>query len=765
MTELTDEMWQSIEPYLPWNLEQAFHNLHIEPHWFADGRSFWYRRQVPDGISYVLVNAETGTSQPAFDHAALRNALAAITDADAFAALELLEADGRKAQLAIERKRYRFDGIELTAEQDALSTPSEILSPDGRKAAFRRDGDVWLRNVGTGVEQRLTSTGAPHFEWAKSPDQSLETLYLRRRGIVLPPILIWSTDSRKIFTYQLDERDVRSMPLVQTVPDDGSKRPVLHELRIAFTGDEILPMAHHAVIDTETGTIVSEQGGPVHVSETSGIEKREAWWSHDASRIFYIDHDRYEQNISLVELNAQTGARRYILSETSNTFVDVNVQFGGMPNVRILDYSDEFIWFSQRDGWAHLYLCDLGDGTVKSQITHGQWVVRDLLGVDEVARRVYFIASGAGGNGNPYRRSICTAAFDGSNFEVLTPEDCDNNAVVHSVGWRDWVARATSLASIPTAFSPDYRYFVSETAGMDRLSRTYLRRADGHAMAEIEQAFTTVAPDDLVWPEPFEALAADGQTPIYGAIWLPQGHKEGRSVPVLDMIYPGPHCTMVPHAAFSGDDAYAFFHAALAGALTKLGVAVVMVDGRGTPFRSKALHDLCHGNLANPGFLNDHVAALRQLFTRYPMLDDKNIGIMGHSAGGHAAARAILAYPDFYTVAVATAGSHDPRTYNCCWPEKWQGRLVVSPDGTSNYAAAANSSLARHLKGKLLVGHGDFDENVHPAVTQQFAAALVEAGKTFDMLITPNDDHSTFSRSPYVVRQKVQFLLRHLFPE
>lgn len=759
MAELTEAMWQRALPFTPWMLPQALFNLEVRPCWFPEGERFWYRRETAGGPQYVVVEAASGTKRAAFDHEALKTALAREPGAD-FARLEILDVANGEATIGCDGRSWRFDGRALHRLADRPSSPHESLSPDGRLVAFRRDGDLWLREVATGAERRLTDTGEPHFEWAKSPDQSLETVSLRRRGIILPPILVWSPDSSRIFTHQLDERRVRRLPLVQNVPEDGSHRPVLHELRVAFTGDEDLPMAHQAIIEVATGRIVAHRGGPVHVSETSGIEKQEAWWSADSSRVFVLDHDRFEREITLVEIDAATGAERRILSETSDTFVDANLRYGAMPNVRILDRTGEVIWFSQRDGWAHLYLADLATGEIKAQITRGEWVVRDLLDVDEAGRRVTFLASGLD-VAQPYRRLICRAAFDGDDVRVLTPEPGDHGAALQGVGSANILERATSLGPPAAAVSPDRAYVVDTVADLRSLGRTVLRRADGSVVAEIEAAATSLDEGDLAWPEAFKAIAADGVTPIHGVIWLPGDFDASRSYPVLDLVYPGPHCTQVPLSAFPAAP-LDLREAGLARAIAELGIAVVMIDGRGTPYRSKAFHDVCHGNAQDPGSLTDHVAVLRQLVSERPYLDPARVGIMGHSAGGHAAARAILAHPEVFSVAIATAGCHDLRLYNNCWPEKWQGPLRRDVDGSTNYDAASNAALADRLQGKLLLAHGDMDDNVHPAATQRFAAALIDAGKDFDLFITSNDDHYSFLRNPHVIRRELEFLARNL---
>lgn len=732
------------EARLPDALRAACCNLAVAPYWLDAGR-FWYRRQTAGLPDYVLVSVD-GSRAPAFDHPALR---AALGDDALFARLLILAQDATGVTLAAGRSRWHFGAGRLTALAPRPHADDESLSPDGQWILFRRDGDLWLRPAAGGPERRLTHSAAPHFEWAKSPDQSLETLHLRRRGIALPPIALWSPDSRRIFTYQLDERAVRRVALVQNITEGGGPGPILHEMRNAFAGDTALPVAHQAVIEIDTGRIIP--CGPADVTETSGLEKREAWWSGDSQRVFWLEHDRYERAITLVETQAATGAARRVITETAETFVDIHMAYGGMPNIRLLDATDELIWFSQRDGYAHLYLCDLRSGAITRQITSGDAPVVEILAVDPARRQVIYLSGSGETSADPYARRICLAGLDGGAMRVLTPDPGDHAPHLRDLGWAELIE--TGAGPVPAPLSPDLAHIVVTSAGAGDLGRSrLLRLSDGAVIADLEQGHTDL---DLVTPERVTLLAADGETRLFGMLWRPLTLEPGQRYPLLDMVYPGPQCIQTPRSALPQDE---LSKLAMAHAATALGFAVLMMDGRGTPWRSKAFHDLCHGNLGDPGFLSDHVAAYPQLAATRPWLDPDRIGIIGHSAGGHAAARAILAHPRVYRAAVATAGSHDLTGYNRCWPEKWQGPLIRHADGSTSYDDTCNARLAGRLQGRLLIGHGDMDENVLPALSLQLGLALARAGKSYDLLISPNDDHATFKSNPWVQRRLLAWL-------
>jgi dipeptidyl aminopeptidase/acylaminoacyl peptidase len=252
--------------------------------------------------------------------------------------------------------------------------------------------------------------------------------------------------------------------------------------------------------------------------------------------------------------------------------------------------------------------------------------------------------------------------------------------------------------------------------------------------------------------EVFTVKARDGVTDLYGVIWFPSNLDPSKKYPVAEYIYPGPQVGSVGQWAFTTGNENR--------AMAELGFIVVQLDHLGTPLRSKAFHDNYYGNFIDNG-LPDHISGLKQLAARYPFMDLDRVGIWGHSGGGFASTDAILRYPDFYKVAVSGAGNHDNRSYNIYWAEKYQGLMKKDTVKKSdNYQESANKTYAKNLKGKLLLMHGDMDDNVHPAMTIQLVDELIKANKDFDLVIAPDRQHGL--NEPYFIRRRWDYFVRHL---
>jgi len=757
------------ERFLPWNEDRYILNGEVQPHWIGTQDRLWYLRTTGGGVKeFVVVNAATGERTPAFDQKKLAAALATATRTDI---------DPARLPFSVFRYTHDQHAIQFhigdalwtcqlatsvcTAEPPSNVKPDEALSPDGKWAVFLKDRNLWARSTSGGAPFALTSDGVEHYDYAGAPGSDRHPITDIRHPKPTPPQVLWSPDSRRVLSYRLDERQVKDMFLIEGVPEDGSLRPKLYTYRYPLPGDAEIPQQNLLVFDVEARRQVKFATPPLIMLIDSLITQHYAWWSPDGSKVYYLDSDRFAKFLSLNVADVATGTVRKILEETGTMVLPGDARAGAnndYPEVKILKNGD-VIWYSERDGWGHLYYYNGATGKLRNEITHGNWTVRDIVRVDEAAGRIYFTAGSADERRDPYYRQLYSVNLDGSKLTLLTPEDADHwissperpfwtQGNLHVTDPDPWTPPQEK-----GSFSPSGRYFFDRYSRPDLPPVLVLRTATGKLVKQLETADITPLRADGYTPiEPFRVLAADGKTPIYGNVFRPSHFDPQRKYPIIDAIYPGPQIIRTGKDLIS-----ASFDPLMAPALAELGFIVVTIDGRGTPHRSRAFLDAAYGQMSKAGNLDDHVAGIRQLAQRYPYMDIERVGICGVSGGGYASTHAILSHPEFYKVAVSAEGNHNQLVYLAPWGETYNG-----PVGDTDYKDAANETFAANLKGKLLLMHGDLDDNVSPALTLRVVNALIKANKDFDLLIIPNGNHDIAVESTYFIRREWDYFVRNL---
>jgi dipeptidyl aminopeptidase/acylaminoacyl peptidase len=732
----------------------------VAPHWLPDNRHFWYRVTTgPEAHEYVLVDAQTGE----------------IRRADSAAKLGVTEGErvATSAQRSLAPRRTTHTGGETAIRMSNVTTaPVDVFWVDtggerqpyghvrpGQTTEFHTyAGHVWLVTDALGrplgffeatpdvLEVQIDGQpakieppahpGRHHF--SESPDKNWSVKFTNENAVLVSAAgeatllttngtpenpyrgpAVWSPDSQSCVVLSVREVPRHVVTIVESSPRD-QLQPKVQTFDYFKPGDA-LPQVQPVLIRVarRTAQIIPAAAFTNAFTPDGEMEIR---WSPRSDEFYFDDNQRGHQRYRILAVNATNGAVRTVVEERSRTFIDYETKTWR----EWLDASGELLWMSERDGWAHLWLYDVATGTVKNQVTRGDWVVREILKVDAAKRQVWFLAGGVRPGEDPYHEQLCRVNFDGSGFVQLTQGD----------------------GSHTVEFSPDGKEFIARWSRADLPPVTELRRSDnGKLICELERADAApLLQAGWTLPKRFVAKGRDGQTDIYGVLIKPSDFDPHKKYPVVEEVYAGPQDAFAPER---------FGRLLRQHMIAELGFIVVQADGMGTDHRGKKFHDVCWKNLQDAGF-PDRIAWIKAAAATRPWMDLSRVGIYGGSAGGQNALRALLDHADFYQVAVADCGCHDNRMDKLWWNEQWLGWPV-----DDSYVRASNVADAHKLKGKLLLMVGELDHNVDPASTMQVVNALEKADKDFELVVVTGSDHGA-AETPYGSKRRMEFLARHL---
>ena len=688
---LTTNDYEGATKSLGFNTNKLVFRNNVNPNWLPDGK-LWYSVSVPGGVEYVLIDPADGSRKTGPDRKSI-----------------LPDAVGGAAAAGGGRRRG--------------GGGNESLSPDGKKSAYIKDWNLWVRDMDTKKETQLTFDGVKDFGYAT--DNAGWTRSDR-------PIMLWSPDSKKIATFQQDQRSVSTMYLVST----NVGAPRLEEWKYPLPQDSAIVKIHRVIIEVDNPKVIrlkipaDEHRGTLSddIASSGGYDDNE--WNADATKLAFVSTSRNHKIEKVRIADAATGDVKEVFTEKVATQYESGQ---GTINNRFLDKTNEFIWYSERDDWGHLYLYDATTGKLKNQITKGAFVVTQLLKVDEANHVLYFMANGREPGRDPYFAHFYSVNFDGSNLKLLTPEDGNHNI----------------------SLSPDGKYFTDSYSQPNVPPVAVLRDMKGKLITELEKAdISKLLATGWKAPEPIKVKSNDGKWDLYGLMFKPKDFDPAKKYPIVNYVYPGPQGGGVGSRNFfpsRGD------HQALAD----LGFIIIIIDGSCNPDRSKTFHDVCYGNMGD-NTLDDQVSGIKQLAAARSYLDIDKVGIWGHSGGGFATADAMFTFPDFYKVGISESGNQDNRNYEDDWGERYIGLEEKGPDGTTNYAKQANQINAGNLKGKLMLAHGGMDDNVPPYNTYLVVEALQKANKDFDLVVFPNAHHGYGTDANYMTRRRWDYFGKNL---
>jgi dipeptidyl aminopeptidase/acylaminoacyl peptidase len=771
--------------FSPKKLDKMIFSLSVDPHWLKQSNKFWYVYETSEGKQWMIVDPTKNEKKQMFDKEQLAAALTKIVK-DPFDAQHLpidslkFIKDENWIQFEIKstididkpgatkkdakpekiKKVFYFEYNLNTAQLNELvdfKKPKRKpnwanMAPDQSKVVFGRNNNLYFMDKAnyekalvneedsTIVETAITKDGVQNFSWHSDGGETNVDAE-KNKNKRKPVFGYWSENSKQLAIVKVDNRKVKDLWVINSIADP---RPTLETYKYWMPGEKEAPVDHLMIVD-----MVNYTNKEINVSQykdqdiamwnksaavnSRDDEFRPMIWLGTNDQLYLARTSRDLKKIDQCVVNTITGEVKVLVAESMNTSIEIK-------KPELIKNGAELIEWSERDGWAHLYLYD-GLGKLKNQITQGAWHVEEVIGVDETKRVVYFTANGkeslaGGGKEDPYYMHLYKINLDGTGLQLLNAGNFD-----HSVSLND-----------------NNSYFVNNASRVNTTPVSTLHSADGRKIMDLETAdLRSLFATGYKFPETFKVKADDGITDLYGVMYKPYDFDSTKKYPIIEYVYPGPQTESVNKTFSKGMDRI--------DRLAQLGFVVVTMGNRGGhPARSKWYHNYGYGNLRDYG-LADKKATVEQLADRFTFIDRNKVGIHGHSGGGFMSTAAMLVYPDIFKVAVSNAGNHDNSVYNRWWSEKHHGvkeNISDKGDTTFSYMIDKNPDLAKNLKGKLLLIHGEIDNNVHPANTLRVVNALIKANKRFDMLILPTQRHGFGDMNEYWFWRTADYFSKYL---
>jgi len=774
--------YRAAAKYSPKNIAKLVHSTTVSPRWLKKGNRFWYQYKTSDGANYYIVDADRKTRKKLFDNAKMAMWLTEITK-DPYDAQHLprfsfkfnkaenairfrvtsteevdvveekkeaIKNDSIKTKKAKKKKpkkekkvyhlEYRLGSNSLTILDNKKKEKQPWkrwanIAPDSSIVLFSKNFNIhWMDKANflkavkdekdsTIVENQWTKDGVENYGYGGGGrGENNETKIKnkdKRKGIWGT----WSHDSKKFVFQKSDSRHIKDLWVINSVK---SKRPVLETYKYHMPGEQeysksellIFDISSKAITNVELDTIqqqsVSVYRAPRKLSNRSD-EFQPSLLLSKKGKIYYsvISRDRKKFDICVADL--ETGKSEVLVEERFNTYIE------SRPLI-LFNNEKEMLHWAERDGWAHFYLYD-SKGNLKNQVTNGDYHVAGFSGLDEKSRTLYFTANGVNKNQDPYFAHTYKINLNGSGMRTLNPGDFTSR----------------------TSMADSNKYFVSNYSKVNTIPKSELRSTDGRLVMKLEEAdLSQLFASGYKFPETFKVKADDGITDLYGVMYKPFDFDSTKVYPLLEYVYPGPQTEAV-NKSFS-------FRMDRLDRMAQVGFVVITLGNRGGhPDRSKWYHNYSYGNLRDYG-LADKKYVAEQLANKHKYIDISKVGIYGHSGGGFMSTAAMLVYPDFFKAAVSSAGNHDNNVYNSWWSETHHGvKEEIDEKGkiSHKYKIDTNHSIAKNLKGNLMLIHGDVDNNVHPAGTIRMANALIKANKRFKFMIMPGQRHGFGSMTEY----------------
>ncbi len=726
--------------------EKYVSNINFKPFFLSDG-NFYYVEEFfyvkEKYYKYIYVESKSGNKRELFDHKMLAIKLSHIAEVSINPyklPISIVSYQNTILTFKFNKKIYIFDNNELIDHGNALPD-NYLVSPDNKKAAFVKDYDLYVVDLETNNENRMTYDGEKYYAYASSYDGDLCSITRRINNIQVKCIAKWSNDSRFLLTHKIDERNVKELSLLQNVVDSTDQRPIVHTYKYAFALDDDIPMVEYYILDTINYSTVKCNIPlcPIDLMMTTDVIAGPTTWDYkdNLAIIYCLSRDR--KNAKTYVVVADTGKSTLIKEERSETFIftsfhkssmiiDSSISVVANQIVNCYKKYNIFFYMSEEDGYYHIYRYNLKNGELINKVTNGNFVVRQFLAFIPTVNKVYFTASDLNEDNNPYYTYLYSVNADGTNLQCITKENANHKIFI----------------------LPNAEYFIDYYSTATNEPVICLKNISGEIISHITECeINGLYEVGYKIPIPLKLKAKDNKTDIYGIMVLPPDFDANKRYPIVEYHYGGAHMQVVPHD-------FAAAIRARVQSIAACGFISIIIDGRGTILRDKKFHDFSYNNLKCSAGLIDHIAAYEQLSNQYPFLDTDRVGIVGFSGGGYGSLVALTNYSEIYKCAFSISGNHFNELYSSIWSEQFMG---LCEEELLKEQSVLND--IDKMTGKLFIVHGDMDDNVHPANTIKIIDQLIKKDKNFEMLIIPNAHHgNTFT--PYIETKILKFFINNL---
>jgi dipeptidyl-peptidase 4 len=776
---VTKANWKLAQRFDPTYLSQYIYSSNVTPRWIGKTDRFWYSWKDSDGLKFYLVDAKAKKKSPLFDSADMAaklsealhrpydttnlpvNTIDFNEKGDAFK----FSVEGIQFEYVLETKELKNLGRPKPGTDAAAGAVQGAQggggrfggggnwkneSPDKKAYVYAKDYNLYLVENKDGKEQdpvQLTKDGEKNYGFGSRDDQlkyneffMLNRLQGGQQGGQgtgrterfpekrIRANAIWSPDSKRFVIERNDSRKVDDLFVINSL---STPRPQVWTYKYEMPGEANITQEELWFYDRDKKELKK-----LDIGKYKDQRSYDVHWPNTSDKLRFVRRDRLQRNLELCEMDVATGGIKVLLNETvENAFLE-------RQNVRYVKPGGDFLWWSERNGWGHYYLYSF-DGKLKNAVTSGPFRADRIVEVDTDKNTLWFQAVGREPGENAYYRHMYRIGLDGKGIALLDPGDADHNS----------------------SLSPSKKYVADIFSRIDLAPKTVLRGDKGDVLIDLQEMdVSRLIGTGWRMPEPFKVKGADGVTDIYGDMWKPFDFDPNKKYPIIAHVYPGPQTESVT-AQFTAQ--------ANNQRLAQLGFIVVQIGNRGgTPARSNAYHSYGYYNLRDYG-LADKKAGIEQLAAKYPWMDIDRVGIYGHSGGGFMTAAAMLLppYNEFFKAGVSSSGNHDNNIYNDNWSEQHHGLREVpvkDKDGKNTgetkleIHVPTTWELAPNLKGKLLLVHGDMDDNVHPGNTTRLVNALIRANKRFDLMIMPGQQHGYGDMTGYFNNMLMEYFAEHL---